>query len=208
MAHYFCHNINFRAMYRSKEVCFMVQILEKINDTMGYLKAIYDGSKSCLRIEEYRTHSQGGKSEKVTEKTFPCETESFTKEQILQLRLQMPDNEAMVIVKSPLHLDDFAIGRVPLNGLSVRLENPGIHLCPECMYCHALGSFENGGCPKVSDSDGLFWVRMGHLPIKESVCRSKRLEKYPFITAGAELFSYRQLGQLIVAGCKMYKKGR
>ena len=61
-------------------------------------------------------------------------------------------------------------------------ENKMTHLCDQCCNCYA------GRCPKVSDHffEGIY--REGITEYTQTIIDAKRIEKYPFITEGCELY--------------------
>ena len=57
------------------------------------------------------------------------------------------------------------------------------HLCPSCRYCGASVH----GCIKVRDCSEELYIREGYI-FSEAIKLSKRIEKYPFIKFGYEVF--------------------
>ena len=81
----------------------------------------------------------------------------------------------------------------------------GTHLCSNCQRCKATKSFAEGGCPKVYIRSISFLMR-NSIPISEAILHGNRIERFPFIENGVELYvkSKYNSGKLLIFECEKF----
>ena len=130
---------------------------------------------------------------KQTVTSLPDETKKYLKEvekeEILQRRL---GRRSTVVVKEGKKY--YILTNCKKNNSMRHIF--GEHLCSKC-------DFAKGGlCPKISDMPKEETEKRGY-DILEAIIESKRIEKYPFITKGVELFNATR-EYFVVSECRRY----